>query len=124
MGHLGDNCPAGLAGSKLPVPKGPYNLEIIESCLGCVTREEGLFCQLPHGALATLNSIRQTSYYPRGAILYIEGETPRGVFVLCSGQAKLMALVAKDDTFIEVHKYRTGSVIGAAVVATIADPGT
>jgi rod shape-determining protein MreD len=28
-----------------------------------------------------------------------------------------MALVAKDDTFIEVHKYRAGSVIGAAVVA-------
>lgn len=28
-----------------------------------------------------------------------------------------MALVVKDDTYIEVHKYRTGSVIGAAVVA-------
>lgn len=28
-----------------------------------------------------------------------------------------MALVAKDDTFIEVHKYRAGSVVGAAVVA-------
>jgi rod shape-determining protein MreD len=28
-----------------------------------------------------------------------------------------MALVAKDDTFIEVHKYRAGSIVGAAVVA-------
>ena len=26
-----------------------------------------------------------------------------------------MALVAKDDTFIEVHKYRAGSVIGGNV---------
>lgn len=30
-----------------------------------------------------------------------------------------MALVAKDDSYIEVHKYRTGSVIGAAAVALL-----
>jgi rod shape-determining protein MreD len=30
-----------------------------------------------------------------------------------------MALVAKDDSYIEVHKYRAGSVIGAAAVALL-----
>ena len=30
-----------------------------------------------------------------------------------------MALVAKDETFIEVHKYRAGAVIGAAVAALL-----
>jgi len=39
-------------------PKGPYNLRIVESCLGCALREEGIFCQLPHTALSTLNSLR------------------------------------------------------------------
>lgn len=30
-----------------------------------------------------------------------------------------MALVIKDETYLEVHKYRTGSVLGAAVVALL-----
>jgi CRP/FNR family transcriptional regulator, cyclic AMP receptor protein len=70
-------------------PRGPYNLMVIENCFGCVTREEGLFCQLPHAALATLNSLRQTSFYPKGALLFVEGQPSRGLFLICSGQAKL-----------------------------------
>jgi CRP/FNR family cyclic AMP-dependent transcriptional regulator len=99
----------------MPVPKGPYNLEIIESCLGCVMREEGLFCQLPHGALATLNSIRQTSLYPRGAILFIEGEAPRGVFVLCSGRAKLTAN-SPDGHSLTLRTVEAGEVVGLSSV--------
>lgn len=70
---------------------GPYNLHVIESCFGCVMREEGVFCHLPHTALSHLNSLRQTALYPRGAVLFVEGESPRGLFILCSGQAKLTA---------------------------------
>ena len=70
-------------------PRGPYNLPVIESCLRCIVREEGLFCQLPHAALSTLNSLRQTSFYPRGALLFVEGQPARGLYIMCSGEAKL-----------------------------------
>ena len=96
-------------------PKGPYNLDVIESCLGCVMREEGLFCHLPHNALATLNSIRQTSFYPRGAVLFIEGEAPRGLFVLCSGQTKLTANSAEGHS-LTLRTVEPGEVIGLSSV--------
>jgi CRP/FNR family cyclic AMP-dependent transcriptional regulator len=69
--------------------RGPYNLKVIENCFGCVTKEEGLFCQLPQAALSELNSLRQTAFYPRGALLFVEGQPTRGLFIICSGQAKL-----------------------------------
>ncbi len=69
--------------------RGPYNLKVIENCFGCVTGEEGLFCQLPHSALADLNNLRQTAFYPRGALLFVEGQPTRGLFLMCAGQAKL-----------------------------------
>src|SRR5208283_3382079 len=70
-------------------PRGPYNLKVIENCFGCVTREEGLFCQLPHSALTELNTLRQTAFYPKGAMLFVEGQPTRGLFLICAGQAKL-----------------------------------
>lgn len=105
-------------------PKGPYNLNVIESCLGCVMREEGLFCQLPHGALTSLNSIRQTSFYPRGAVLFIEGEPPRGLFILCSGQAKLTAN-SPEGHGLTLRTIEPGEVIGlSSVVGDCPYPAT
>jgi CRP/FNR family transcriptional regulator, cyclic AMP receptor protein len=96
-------------------PKGPYNLKVIESCFSCVMREEGLFCQLPHGELATLNSIRQTSYYPRGVVLFMEGESPRGLLVLCAGQAKL-TVDSADGHSLTLRTVEAGEVIGLSSV--------
>ncbi len=99
----------------MPGLKGPYNLQVIESCLGCVMREEGLFCQLPHTALSTLNSIRQASFYPRGAVLFVEGESPRGLFVLCSGQAKLTAN-SPEGHALTLRTAEPGEVLGLSSV--------
>jgi CRP/FNR family transcriptional regulator, cyclic AMP receptor protein len=98
-------------------PKAPYNLKVIESCLGCVMREDGLFCQLPQGALATLNSIRQNIFFPNGAILFMEGEPPRGVFVLCSGKAKLSAN-SSDGHSLTLRTVEGGEVIGLSSVVS------
>lgn len=69
----------------------PHGVALIEDCLACAWREDGLFCRLPADALRQLKSIRQTTVYPAGAVLFAEGEKPRGLFILCSGQAKLTA---------------------------------
>ena len=69
--------------------RGPYNLKVIDNCFGCVVGEDGLFCQLPHSALAELNNLRQATFYPRGASLFVEGQPTRGLFLMCAGRAKL-----------------------------------
>lgn len=65
----------------------PYNLEVFYSCEQCKLHR--MFCTLGDDALKTLDSIKFTGVYPKGAVLFVEGEEPRGVFILCSGRAKI-----------------------------------
>jgi CRP/FNR family cyclic AMP-dependent transcriptional regulator len=93
----------------------PYHLKVIDSCFACVMREEGLFCQLSQGTLTELNALRQTSFYPRNAILFVEGEPPRGVFVLCAGQAKL-TVTSMDGQSLTLRFVEPGEVLGLSSV--------
>jgi len=85
----------------------PYGLEIIESCVSCPHREDRLFCNLPRVAVERLSAITSPSSFPKGATLFVEGQTPRGVFILCSGRVKLS----------------TSSGDGKSLIVRIADPG-
>ena len=62
--------------------RAPYGLNILDNCLTCPMREEQLFCNLPLAAMQRLNEIKSTAVYPKSAMLFIEGQQPRGVFVL------------------------------------------
>jgi CRP/FNR family transcriptional regulator, cyclic AMP receptor protein len=84
-----------------------YNFNIIENCLRCTFREHRLFCDLPHEALIRLQSIKATSVYPKGTLLCLEGQAARGVYVLCTGRAKLS----------------TTSAEGKSIILRIAEPG-
>jgi CRP/FNR family transcriptional regulator len=64
--------------------RAPYGLNILDNCLACPMREEHLFCNLPETALQRLNEIKSTAVYSKGAMLFIEGQQPRGVFVVCT----------------------------------------
>ncbi len=97
----------------MPKTQSPYGLEIIQSCLTCPVREDRLFCNLGPQALAELNSIRQTSIYPRGSVLFVEGQAPRGVFIVCAGRAKLTATSARGRALI-VRVAEVGEVLGLA----------
>src|SRR5579871_4074751 len=69
--------------------RAPYGLNILDNCLTCPVRGEHLFCNLSPQAGQRLNEIKSTAVYPKGAMLFIEGQQPRGVFVLCVGKVKL-----------------------------------
>lgn len=71
-----------------------------DNCLTCPVREEHLFCNLPTPALQKLNEIKSTAVYPKSAILFIEGQQPRGVFVLCTGKVKLSTTSSAGKTLI------------------------
>src|SRR5260370_36197783 len=69
--------------------RAPYGLNIIDNCMTCPVREEHLFCNVPLRAVQRLNEIKSTAVYPKTTMLFIEGQQPRGVFVLCAEKAKL-----------------------------------
>lgn len=66
-----------------------YNFQVIENCLKCQHRENHLFCKLLNNVLAALQKVKATAVYPKGALLCIEGQPPRGVYILCTGRETL-----------------------------------
>jgi len=80
--------------------KSPYGLNILDDCTTCPVREQHLFCNLSPSAVQRLNDITSAAVYPRAAMLFIEGQQGRGVFVLCTGKAKLSTTSREGRTII------------------------
>ena len=78
----------------------PYGLDIIESCLTCKVRADRIFCDLPASALQSFEGIKYATAYPKGAVLFVEGQAPRGIFVLCKGRVKLSICATDGKTLI------------------------
>ena len=89
----------------------PYGLNIIDNCFSCPVREEHLFCNLSLPAIERLNEIKSTAVYPKATMLFIEGQNPRGVFVLCKGRAKLFTSASDGKTII-TKVSEAGDVLG------------
>jgi CRP/FNR family transcriptional regulator len=86
-------------------------MEIVESCLTCKLRVDRIFCDLPASALQTFESIKYATAYPQGAVLFVEGQMPRGIFVLCKGSVKLSINSPNGRTMI-VKLAEPGEVLG------------
>src|SRR5437870_10131963 len=99
------------------VMRAPYGLEIIESCLSCPHREDRLFCNLPPPAVQKLAAITSAAVYPKGATLFVEGQSPRGVFILCSGKVKLSTSSADGKTLI-LRVPEKGEILGLAATVS------
>ncbi|MBZ5570600.1 MAG: Crp/Fnr family transcriptional regulator [Acidobacteriia bacterium] len=95
----------------------PYGLDIIESCLTCKTRTERLFCDLPGAALQAFENIKYATAYPKGAVLFVEGQAPRGIFVLCKGRVK-MSICATDGKTLIVRIAEPGEVLGLSAAVS------
>jgi CRP/FNR family transcriptional regulator, cyclic AMP receptor protein len=95
--------------------RAPYGLNIIDNCLSCQVREEHVFCNLPVPAVQKLNEIKSTAVYPKAAMLFIEGQLPRGIFVLCSGKVKL-STSSRDGKTVILKISEPGDVLGLNAV--------
>jgi CRP/FNR family transcriptional regulator len=89
----------------------PYNLNIQDSCTTCTLPRAGRFCDLSREALENLQKVKFTGTYPKGSLLFVEGEKPRGVFILCSGKAKLTTSSSEGRTLI-VRVAEAGEILG------------
>ena len=95
----------------------PYGLEIIESCLTCKLREDRLFCNLSPGAVKDLEAIKYSTAYPKGAVLFVEGQSPRGVFILCKGRTKL-SICSSDGKTLILKIAEPGEVLGLSATVS------
>jgi CRP/FNR family transcriptional regulator len=91
----------------------PYNLDLHNNCTDCTVRFERLFCNMSTNSVNALEGIKFTGVYPKGSLLFVEGEMPRGVFILCSGRAKLTTSSSEGKTLI-VKIAEPGEVLGAS----------
>lgn len=97
--------------------RAPYGLEIIENCMSCPHREDKLFCNLSAPAVQRLAAIASAAAYPKGATLFVEGQSPRGVFIICSGRVKLSTSSADGRTLI-LRISEPGEVLGLPATVT------
>ena len=96
----------------------PYGLPCVESCFSCKLRSSNFFCgAFTQESLETFNQIKHAAVFPEGAVMFVQGQSPRGIFMLCQGQAKLSTTSRDEKTFI-LRIARAGEVLGleAAVI--------
>jgi len=97
----------------------PYGLDIIESCMGCKVSREGFFCRFSPTVLRSVDEASHHTIMPAGALLFVEGQTPRGIFILCSGVVKL-STTSKEGKVLILKQSEAGEVLGlsAAISGT------
>ncbi len=89
----------------------PYGLQITENCLICKLRHAGFFCDLPKPSLEDLERIKYASAYPQGAVLFVEGQSPRGVYIVCNGRIKLTT-TSRDGKTLILRIAHSGELLG------------
>jgi CRP/FNR family transcriptional regulator, cyclic AMP receptor protein len=89
----------------------PYGLDIIESCTGCKASRDSFFCRFSPAVLRSVDEASHHTVMPPGAMLFVEGQMPRGVFVLCSGTVKL-STSSKEGKVLILKQAQPGDVLG------------
>jgi len=89
----------------------PYGLDIIDNCSECTNTAPGFFCGFSLSALQSLNDVSHKSILPAGAILFVEGQTPRGMFILCSGKVNL-STTSREGKILILKTASAGEALG------------
>ena len=95
--------------------KSPYGLPA--DCHACNLKSDNFFCALSRESIAAFDQIKHATVFPGGAVIFTEGQVPRGIFILCQGQAKLSASSREGKTLI-VRMVKPGEVLGLHEVVT------
>jgi len=93
----------------------PYGLEMVDNCMTCPLRKDHFFCQLSPELLRTFSAASHIATYPGGAVLFVEGQMPRGGFVLCSGKVKL-STASREGKVLILKMVEPGEIIGLSAM--------
>jgi CRP/FNR family cyclic AMP-dependent transcriptional regulator len=97
--------------------KTPYGLEIIENCTQCFCRKAGFFCGFSPGVVESLDQASHHSTMPAGAILFVEGQISRGIFIVCSGKVKL-STASREGKVLILKTVEAGEVLGLSAAVS------
>jgi CRP/FNR family transcriptional regulator len=95
--------------------RSPYGFDLLESCSSCQWRTDHFFCSVKQEALKAFDHHAFANVYPHGALLFAEGEPPRGVFMLCRGRVKL-SIASGDGKTLITRIVRAGEALGLSSV--------
>lgn len=73
-------------------------------------------CNSPISEVRGLDNVKVSKYYPRGSVLFVEGQQPRGVYVLCEGRAKVSIASSEGKTLV-LRIAQSGDLMG--IIATL-----
>lgn len=91
--------------------KAPYGLEIVDNCTQCTHINPAYFCAISKPALCSLDAISHKSILPAGAILFVEGQPPRGLFIVCSGRVNL-STTSREGKILILKTVEAGETVG------------
>jgi CRP/FNR family cyclic AMP-dependent transcriptional regulator len=91
----------------------PYGLDIIDNCTECTAANPSFFCGFSPSALQSLNDVSHKSILPAGAILFVEGQSPRGMFILCSGRVNL-STTSREGKILILKTASAGEALGVS----------
>lgn len=100
--------------------KVPYGIEIVEDCAQCKLTNPSFFCGFSQPVLQALNQASHKSTLPSGAILFVEGQNPRGTFIVCSGKVNL-STTSREGKILILKTAEAGEALGLS--ATISGMG-
>lgn len=80
-------------------------------CSSCKLRTESAFCQLAGESLALLDKLSYAVTYPQRVVLFSQEQPCRGVFILCSGKAKVSA-TSRVGKPLMIRVAEAGEVLG------------
>jgi CRP/FNR family transcriptional regulator, cyclic AMP receptor protein len=86
-----------------------------QSCLDCARRSDRVFCDLDPNALEELDGIKSFQTYPKGSVLFREGETAHSAFLLCQGRIRL-SVCSENGRRMTIRIAPAGEVLGLSAV--------
>jgi CRP/FNR family transcriptional regulator len=95
----------------------PRRLAIPNDCLSCGLRRTCDFCNLPEPLMTEFSAMGHLTLYPANATLLMAGQTPRGIYVACSGRSKL-SIEARDGKTIILKIAGNRQVLGLSAVVS------
>lgn len=93
------------------------NLKIQYKCLDCKLHTEDFFCRFTRANLQSFEFLKITNAYPKGAILFVEGQPSNGVYMLCQGRVKL-STCSRDGKVIILRVAEAGEVLGLSAAVS------
>jgi CRP/FNR family transcriptional regulator len=74
-------------------------------------------CESPFNEIRGLENMTVTKHYRRGSVLFVEGQRPRGVYVLCEGRAKV-SIASADGKTLLLRIAQPGDLLGMNATLT------